>query len=187
MRFWRLRNGGSGRRGFGEQGLGRPANLLPTFHSQGQGPSPSTRALLYFSRLWEVGQFSLYEALGIPRSHPQLQPTCHKFHRITHTIRSSDTLSLLHAYLYLTPAHTRAPKPILAHRLETFPVSCHTPPFEFRWPGAHSSLLPLQDFKHNTPFLNWKAIIEVRAAEPPVSGSGSSALGTWGSGALAMV
>lgn len=55
----------------------------------------------------------------------------------------------------------------------------------------HSPLRPthlfssLQDFKHNTPFLNWKEIIEVRVAEPLVLGLGSSDPGTGGSGLLA--
>lgn len=45
---------------------GFPANLFPIFCSQGHLPPPSTRALLYFRRLWEVGEIPLSKDLGIP-------------------------------------------------------------------------------------------------------------------------
>lgn len=43
---------------------GVPANLSPIFCSQGRLPPPSTRALLYFRRLWEVGEVPLSKGLG---------------------------------------------------------------------------------------------------------------------------
>lgn len=45
---------------------GFPANLFPIFCSQGHLQPPSTRALLYFRRLWEVGEIPLSKDLGIP-------------------------------------------------------------------------------------------------------------------------
>jgi hypothetical protein len=76
----------------GRQGseMQRSGSLLTCslFHPQGRVPSPSTRALLYFRRLWEVGEPPLFKDLGVlvilslcilsSKQPHQLQSTHHK-------------------------------------------------------------------------------------------------------------
>ena len=42
-----------------------PCSAVPHFHPQGQVSKPSTRILLYFRRLWEVGELSFLEELRL--------------------------------------------------------------------------------------------------------------------------
>lgn len=42
-----------------------PCSPVPHFHPQNQIPDLRTRIFLYFCRLWEVGEFSVFEELRI--------------------------------------------------------------------------------------------------------------------------